>query len=202
MTFWRSIRSYWRRQVVFSPKRSRCDAPVMRFHRLAGLLPAAFALHEIEEWNILAWYRQHYGDVPEPTERAVRVGLLAYVLIGLLWTVVALRVRSRRAAAFALLPLALFLLTNAFQHVYWAAHLAAYDPGLVTALTSSCAGRRPPRAGSAEGLDVGEAEGFGGEPAGRFSPADRGRAAFPGHQNVSWCLLAESSVGLSAEGGL
>ena len=57
------------------------------------------------------------------------------MLIGLLWTVVALRVRSRRAAAFALLPLALFLRTNAFQHVYWAAHLAAYDPGLVTALT-------------------------------------------------------------------
>jgi len=107
----------------------------MLFCRLVWLLPAAFALHEIEEWNILTWYRQHYGDLPETTDRTVRMGLFAYVSIGLLWTVVALRVRSRREAAFALLPLSLFLLTNAFQHVYWAAHLAAYDPGLVTAVT-------------------------------------------------------------------
>jgi hypothetical protein len=53
----------------------------------------------------------------------------------MVWTVLAVRLRSPRATAFALPPLVQFLLTNVLQHVNWAVHLAAYDPGLVAAVT-------------------------------------------------------------------
>ena len=57
--------------------------------------------------SILAWYRQHYSGLPGTTDRAVRLGLLAYAVIGLLWTLLAIRLRSPRATAFVILPLVL-----------------------------------------------------------------------------------------------
>ncbi len=32
-----------------------------------------FALHELEEWNILSWYQRNYADLPPSTNKAVRV---------------------------------------------------------------------------------------------------------------------------------
>jgi hypothetical protein len=110
------------------------DDPAARVRRAAWWLVLAFALHEAEEWNILAWYRAHYADLPGVNDLAVRTGLVAYVAIGALWTLAATRLPAPRAAALAVLPLAIFLLVNAIQHVYWTAHFAAYGPGIVTAV--------------------------------------------------------------------
>ncbi len=41
------------------------------FLRFVWILPSAFALHEAEEWNILAWYQEHWTNVGELTNRTV-----------------------------------------------------------------------------------------------------------------------------------
>src|SRR5262245_60067854 len=85
----------------------------MGCRQIAGARNPAPVRSEAQTGGLLAWYRQYYSELPG-RRTARRLGLLPYVLIGLLRTVVALRVPSyRAAAAFALLPLALFLLTNA-----------------------------------------------------------------------------------------
>ena len=61
--------------------------------RLLWLLPLAFALHELEEWNILDWYRQYWTNVDAElmTQRTVRTHLVWSSVLGFLWTVIATR---------------------------------------------------------------------------------------------------------------
>jgi hypothetical protein len=46
------------------------------------LFVIAFALHEIEEWNILRWYHRNYVDLPPSTDKTVRVWIVFVILVG------------------------------------------------------------------------------------------------------------------------
>lgn len=105
------------------------------FVRAAWFLLLAFALHEAEEWNLLAWYQAHFPDAPAMSATNVRVTLFAVIPISWLWVYTALRAASPRRAAFIILPLAAALFLNALQHIYYTARWLEYGPGIVTALT-------------------------------------------------------------------
>jgi len=103
------------------------------FRRLVWLLPVAFTLHELEEWNILLWYRTQFVNPPSTSDRGVHVGLLAISLLGVLWTAGACLLPTPRATALVALPFfVVFVLGNALQHVYWQLAFGAYAPGVVT----------------------------------------------------------------------
>lgn len=52
-------------------------------------LPVAYALHELEEWNILGWHQRNYIDLPPPTDRTIRTFLMFATVVGFVWTAVA-----------------------------------------------------------------------------------------------------------------
>ena len=56
------------------------------FRRVIWILPIGWALHEMEEWNIISWYQRHFVNPPEMTPLSV-LTLLAYsALAGFVWT--------------------------------------------------------------------------------------------------------------------
>src|SRR5262249_28645937 len=119
-----------------SPRDGLMTSSQARFRALLWLQAGAFMLHEAEEWNILGWYRSHHGDLPGTNDASVRIGLFAYVVIAALWTLAATRASNPRVACLTVLPLWLVLFVNALQHVYWAVQFSAYNPGLLTAVTT------------------------------------------------------------------
>ena len=68
-------------------------------------LPAALALHELEEWNIGAWERAQFLNPPDASATAVRLTLGLVVAAGVAGTAVWWRFASGRVAAIALLIL-------------------------------------------------------------------------------------------------
>ena len=111
-------------QPVAEPTRSR-------FFRLIWLLPLAYSLHEVEEWNILDWYHRHWVNVGTLTETTVRTWLVFSSLAGFAVTAVA-RIVPARLAAHGILLFFGFPLLHAFLHIYWVFYFGSYSPGVVT----------------------------------------------------------------------
>jgi hypothetical protein len=102
---------------------------------LFWLLAASFALHEAEEWNLVAWERAHFTPAPPFDDRAVRTLLVGFALAGLAFTALCLRALSLRAASFALLPFFVsVVLGNALTHVFWLFFFGGYAPGVATSI--------------------------------------------------------------------
>jgi Protein of unknown function with HXXEE motif len=113
------------------------DSPAARFQRAFWLLPAGFALHELEEWRILDWYGRYWtGLVPSQMRpEVVHAFLLVAIFAYAAWARMATRFRSARTSAHLLLiPFILIIYGHAFFHVGWALIYGAYDPGGFTAL--------------------------------------------------------------------
>jgi len=94
----------------------------------------AFALHELEEWNIFRWYQRNYIDMPPSTNRSVRVWIVFFILIVFIWCVVATLPGNPVIAAYAFLPTIAVAIQNALQHVYWLFYFKQYAPGIVTSV--------------------------------------------------------------------
>ena len=108
--------------------------PAPRLRRLVWLLPLAFALHELEEWNIVPWFEAHFVPRTELTALGARSLLVAFSLAAFLYTALTSLLPSTRAWLLAILPL--FVLAgfgNALIHVFWLLRFGAYAPGVVTA---------------------------------------------------------------------
>jgi hypothetical protein len=105
-----------------------------RFLRLVWVLPVAYALHEAEEWNILAWYRQYWLNVGDLGGRAVHTWLVFSSLVGFAVTALAVLPRRPRIAAHVLLLFFGFPFLHAFLHVYWLFFFGAYCPGAATSV--------------------------------------------------------------------
>jgi hypothetical protein len=104
------------------------------FLSVLWLFPVAFALHEIEEWNIMKWYRRNYADLPPATDRSARTWIVFVSLVGFVWCAVAVLPTSPTVAVFVLLPAIGIALQNALQHVYWLFYFRQYAPGIVTSV--------------------------------------------------------------------
>src|SRR5262245_12205283 len=108
------------------------DIDAIPFRRLIWLLPTTFTLHELEEWNILGWYRQQFTNPPDTPDFAVRALLVLFSLLAFLWTAVGVVLPTPRATAYFVLPFFVpFVLANNLQHIYWQVAFAAYAPGVL-----------------------------------------------------------------------
>ncbi|MBN2039347.1 MAG: HXXEE domain-containing protein [Spirochaetes bacterium] len=97
------------------------------------LIPVLFSIHELEEWNILNWYKKYYADLPASTNTSIRIHILTISLAAILLTFIAwispIIIRS-----IIVIFLTGFILTNTIQHVIWTFQYKAYAPGLTTAI--------------------------------------------------------------------
>lgn len=104
------------------------------FSTVVWLLPAAIALHEMEEWNILGWYHRRFVDLPEMTNTSTRVFIVFMSLYAFAWTAVSLLFGNLKVTAFLLSITALVFLLTALQHVYWVFAFRDYAPGVITSV--------------------------------------------------------------------
>ena len=104
--------------------------------RLGWLLPAAFALHELEEWNIAEWYRRYWTNVdPSMVNQRNSWTWLAFAsLFGLLWTFLATCFRNPKLTFHTLLVFFIAVFSHSLAHVYWLFSLGVYAPGVVTSV--------------------------------------------------------------------
>ena len=93
-----------------------------------------FAVHEVEEWNILKWYQRNYVDLPPSTNKATRAWIVFVILVGSVWCAVATLPGDPVIAAYVLLPAIAIVMQNAIQHVYWQYYFKQYAPGIITAI--------------------------------------------------------------------
>jgi hypothetical protein len=93
------------------------------------------AIHELEEWNINAFERRHFTDVPEyATSRSARGVIVFVCLAGLIWSSAAAVSGDPTTAAWILLPAVFFMIMNAVQHVYWSVLSRSFMPGIFSAV--------------------------------------------------------------------
>ena len=105
------------------------------FRRLVWLLPVTYALHELEEWNILSWYQEQFGQVPTDSDLVLHTWLIGISLVGFLWTSIGCVLPTPRATAiFTLTFFIAAVFGNALQHVYWQVAFGAYAPGVLAAV--------------------------------------------------------------------
>ena len=103
---------------------------------LAWLLPVAFGLHELEEWNIVAWYQRYWTNVdPALVNQRNSWTWLAFAsLLGFAWTLMASRFRSPAIMFHILLVFFISVFGHCLLHVYWLFSLGVYAPGVVTSI--------------------------------------------------------------------
>jgi len=102
------------------------------FRRLVWLLPATLLVHELEEWNIMAWYRMEFTPPPATSDSAVHALLVGISLLGAVWTALGCRFRTPKATAYFVLPFFVpFVFANNLQHIYWQVAFGAYAPGVL-----------------------------------------------------------------------
>ncbi len=101
------------------------------FQKLIWLVPVVFLFHELEEWNILAWYDAYFVDVPESTDVSIRTWLVAVSIVGFLLTSLTLLFKSETVKAYFMVPLIIVTLGNGLQHLYWTFLFGDYAPGVI-----------------------------------------------------------------------
>lgn len=108
----------------------------MPTRRLAWLLPVAFALHELEEWNIAEWYRRYWTnvDLDIVNQRNSWTWLVFASLFGFLWTFLATRLRNQKIAFHILLVFFIAVFSHCMAHIYWLFSFGVYAPGVVTSV--------------------------------------------------------------------
>ncbi len=70
--------------------------------KLIWILPITWALHEIEEWNIISWYQRHFVNPPEITPLSLFTLLVFSTLMGFVWTFIASLFRNSKVTAWIL----------------------------------------------------------------------------------------------------
>ena len=107
----------------------------LNFSTTLWLFVAAFVLHEVEEWNITAFERRNFVDLPVTfTEANGRAWLIFVCVIAVTWCAVATLPGNPKLAAFVVLPAVALAMANALQHVFWTIYFRQYAPGVVTAV--------------------------------------------------------------------
>ncbi len=108
------------------------------FSVLVWFLPFALMLHELEEWNIMAWYQEQFHNPPSTFDYVAQTFLVSISIFGFVFTGFVRLFDSQRMLA--LITLAVFspiLLGNAMQHIYWSFAFKAYAPGVISSVLLS-----------------------------------------------------------------
>lgn len=103
------------------------------FRKIIWIVPVAFTFHEIEEWNIMPWWLEHFSDATVISDLALRTWLFLITLIGFLWTGIACLLPTVRATGIMTLPFFLMIpFSNSLQHVYWQFSFEGYAPAFLS----------------------------------------------------------------------
>lgn len=97
-------------------------------------IPIFFGLHELEEWNILNWYKKYYVNLPGSTHFSIHLHIVFFCAAGFLLTYVAFQFRQTFLFSLIISFLSGFILYNTFQHIVWTFQLKTYSPGLASAI--------------------------------------------------------------------
>lgn len=106
----------------------------INFTLLLWIFAIAFALHEVEEWNIMKWYQRNFVDLPPTTDKGVRSWIVFISLIGFIWCFIAVLPGNPKIAMYVFIPAIAVALQNSLQHVYWLIYFRDYPPGVITAV--------------------------------------------------------------------
>jgi len=111
----------------------------LTFRQAVWLAPAALAIHEVEEWNIGSWFKQHFVDPGYfglMTRESLWLGLVLTVVVGVVWTALACLPRNQKLVAYLSLPFVMNVgaFPGVAQHVFFLISFDAYAPGVITAL--------------------------------------------------------------------
>lgn len=115
------------------------EAPILDVIAMVWLIPVFLSVHELEEWNILSWYRKHFTDLPASTETSIRIHIFTLCAAAVLLTLLAV-VSPPGVAGPIVVFMSGFAATNTAQHLVWTIQHRAYAPGLATGIlcTASC----------------------------------------------------------------
>ncbi len=101
---------------------------------LIWAIPVFFSIHELEEWNILNWYKKYYVNLPPSTNFSIHLHIFTFCIVGFLLTFIALVSQTFFLFSLIICFLSGFILLNVFQHLVWTIQLKAYSPGLISGL--------------------------------------------------------------------
>ncbi len=108
------------------------------FRKSVWLFPIALCLHELEEWNILDWYLEHWLNVDPHTmtSESVHVWLIVASVLGFLGTYATVSAkRFDFMLRLILLPtFVVGIFGHALAHIFWTWRFACYAPGVVTSV--------------------------------------------------------------------
>jgi di/tricarboxylate transporter len=97
-------------------------------------IPIFFSLHELEEWNILNWYKKYYVNLPGSTNFSIHLHIVFFCIVGFLLTYIAYQFRQTFLFSLVISFLSGFILLNTFQHIVWTFQLKTYSPGLASSI--------------------------------------------------------------------
>lgn len=97
-------------------------------------IPILFSLHELEEWNILDWYKKFYRNLPGSTEFSIHLHIIFFSITGFLLTYIAYLFHNTFLFSLIISFFSCFILFNIFQHIVWTLQLKSYSPGLISGI--------------------------------------------------------------------
>lgn len=98
------------------------------------LIPVVQLIHELEEWNILKWYKNNFEDIPASTNFSTRFWIILFSLFAYVWVTICFFIQNLFISAL-LISLVLIITTlNSLQHIYWQILFKKYAPGVVTSI--------------------------------------------------------------------
>ena len=102
-----------------------------KFTVMAWIFCLVFALHELEEWNILTWHQQHHENFPPLTNLDIRTFLIFITIVFAAWTSISLIPKKTKIRAYLFLPAVALAVSNGVMHIFWLFSYGAYAPGVI-----------------------------------------------------------------------
>ena len=104
----------------------------IEFSHLIWVIPVVQLIHELEEWNILKWYKENYVDLPDSTNLSIRVWILFFSLFVYVWITLCFFIPNRMMLIILVSLLIMITTQNGLQHLYWLFYFKKYAPGVVS----------------------------------------------------------------------
>lgn len=103
------------------------------------IIPVFLFIHELEEWNILSWYKKHFINLPGSTKTSVKIHIFTLSAVAFLLILLA-RISPLIIRSILVIFLSSFVLTNTIQHAIQTFQYKTYAPGLSTGIicTAAC----------------------------------------------------------------
>ena len=98
------------------------------------IIPAIFFIHELEEWNILKWYKKFYNNIPPSTNFSIRLHIITLGIAGFLLIILVYFLRTTFIFSIIFIYITTFITVNTIQHIIWTIQYKAYSPGLITGI--------------------------------------------------------------------